>query len=111
MSELENVRNFLFVDEVKNSITNKDGDNSFYYFAVAVPKSKIDEISKAFNALTYHLPNGFHAKKHYKPSCLDLELLNGLTDMFVNFHLPTICFRYDKDLLDRLSKQYLKNIP
>lgn len=58
MSELENVKSFLFVDEVKNSITNKDSDNSFYYFAVAVPKSKIAEINNTFNTLTDHLLNG-----------------------------------------------------
>jgi hypothetical protein len=38
MKELEQVRSFLFVNGVKNSVNNKDGDNSFYYCGVAVSK-------------------------------------------------------------------------
>ncbi len=110
MAELDNIESFLFVDEVKNTAANKDGEDSFYYFAVSVSKEKNTEVSQAFSILTKDLTKGFHAKDQYKPSRVNQLLLDGITDLIVKYTLPCICFRYDKNLLYTISNKHLKNI-
>ena len=99
MGELEGIESFLFIDEVKNSTNNGDLDNSFYYFAVAVPKSVTQSLRQELQALISHLPNGFHAKNLYKTMRPDLSLMNAITDLMIKYKLVGICYRYDRDLL------------
>lgn len=107
MKELEGVKSFLLVDEVKHSIIN-DGEDAFYYFAVSLPIHLKTSIEEDLSNLTSGMTKGFHAKNVYKASGIDYRLLNGMTDLITRYSLPCICFRYDKKLFYDSTVKYLK---
>lgn len=110
MSGLDAIKTFLFIDEVKNSRLNGDLDDSFYYFAVAVPKLKLLNVTQQFEVLRIGLIKGFHAKDQYKLKRINTDLLNNMTEMMLTNDLFSFCFKYDKDRFYDLSKKYLPAI-
>lgn len=108
MGELEGIKSFLFIDEVKNSTSNEDLDNSFYYFAIVVPQPIATIVRQQLLALISYLPNGFHAKNLYKAKSINLTLMNSITDLMVRFKLIGICYRYDRDLLYNRTLTHLQ---
>ncbi|MBS1532765.1 MAG: hypothetical protein JSU01_20855 [Bacteroidetes bacterium] len=110
MAELDNINGFLFVDEVKHTVANGEGEDSFYYFAIAAPKPLVHHIEQDYKAAVKHLKKGFHATKAYKAKSIDTTLLTGLTDILVKYKLPLVVFRYDKHKLYQATQAFLAKL-
>lgn len=107
MMELDAFYGFVFIDEVKHTVANNEGEDSFYYFGIVVPKNILSRVQQEYDNLVSHLPTGFHAKKSYKSKAIDIVLLRSLTDILIKFKLRLVVFRYDKQRLYKATKEFL----
>lgn len=110
MAELDIFNGFLFIDEVKHTVANGEGEDSFYYFGIVVPRDQQPNVEQEYQKAVAHLPKGFHATKAYKTKSIDTALLQNLTDIIVRFKLQLVVFRYDKHKLYHASKEFLINL-
>ncbi|MDN3584668.1 hypothetical protein [Mucilaginibacter flavus] len=110
MAELDKFNGFLFVDEVKHTVANGEGEDSFYYFGIAVRKDRKPAIDQEYRSAVAYLPKGFHATKAYKNKSVDTALLQKLTDIIINFKLHLVVFRYDKHKLYEATKEFLTTL-
>lgn len=104
------IQTFIFIDEVKTSISGGGLDNSFYYFAVSCPKGKVVSVERKFKALYTPFSKRFHAIELYKAKNINYALLDGITNLIIEERLLCHCFRYDKDRFFEATKKFLNTI-
>jgi len=110
MAELDIFNGFLFVDEVKHTVANGEGEDSFYYFGIAVPKGIKVIVEQEYQQAVAHLPRGFHATKSYKKKSIDTTLLQALTGIILKYKLRLVVFRYDRHKLYHATKEFLATL-
>jgi hypothetical protein len=94
------VETLIFCDETKFYTQNGDAENAIVYLGVAVPKSSISLLTKAFDGLIskhrIKTPT-FHSTTIFKERRPRPDLANDLTALFIQYQLHCFCFKYNKD--------------
>lgn len=110
IQDLSKIKTFIFIDEVKTSLSSVGLDNSFYYFGVSCPKEKVVLVEREFKELCLPLTKRFHAIDCYKAKSINHDLLSGITNLIIQERLFCHCFLYEKGRFFEASKHFLNTI-
>jgi hypothetical protein len=110
MSTLKDIKTILFVDEIKFSKNDNDVDDSFYYIGVVVKEELLSGVRERFKNITARLQRAFHATRDYGKKSPNIQLMENLTNLILDFNLPCVVFKYEKERFYELTKKYLTKL-